>query len=379
MTKKKKLLIGIGIVALLGIALIGIYRNLQQETNDNVIRIGAILPLSGPVSEDGLETLVGIRIAEESLNVSEGKKVKILIEDGKYSPKDSISALRALQDGALGVDAIIAYGVVPVEAMSPIIKKTDKPLIATAVGAKDFPDKSNGMIRMWFPIGRIARLMAEFSFKRLKQTRIATLVINNSYGMEAEDAFSAHYKSLGGIVGGAETFDMDTKDLRSQLTRLLKQNPDAVFISGFGQGYISAINQLKELGFSGVVLTDTAIVDPKVRKGIKNISNIYYVDTCYYENMNVSTEAIKFRQEYTEKTAFDMPSMQAQFSYEAVVLAKMIAEFGCDKTLSNEIDTIIGKIKFDENGEVILPIVIRKFTDSGETELVDEDLWKTMN
>lgn len=376
--KNKALWIGIGIVVIICIIMLGANQKSKIKKNEDIIYVGAILPLTGAVSEDGQEALVGVKIAEEILNSKDGKRYKVLMEDGKYLPKDSISALQTLLGKNPDISAIIAYGVVPVEAMVPVIKEIKKPLLATAVGAKDFPNKNNHLIRVWFPIGRIARLMGEFSFNVLENKKVATFGINNSYGLEAVNSFAELFESLGGKIVGTGTFDMDSKDTRPQLIKMLNQKPDAFFVSGFGQGYISALNQLRELGFSGVILTDTAIVDPIVRKSIKSTFDIYFADTCFNDMIDSNFEAREFKKKYKEKTSLDSPSMQAQFTYEAAILSKMISELGSDAVLSQPIDSIIGKIAFDENGEIILPIIIRRFVNSNRMEVIDDKLWESV-
>ena len=373
--KKTKLMIAISAAVLIGIVSLLVYRGQNRAASDNVIRIGAILPLTGAVADDGFEAMLGVQYAIEKINES-GKTLQVKIEDGKYTPKDSISAIRKLID-EYNVDAVSVYGVVPAEALMPTVRKYRKPLVATAVGAANFPDPQLGIVRMWFPIGRLARLLGEFSLRDLKSPSIALLCINNSYGLEAMDAFKSYYMQRNGIVSGSETFAMDALDLRPQLSKLLEGNPNAFFVSGFGQGYITAINQLREPGFRGAILTDTAIVDPKVRKSIKSTDNIYYTDTCFLDILDTNMEAAEFCSKYKMSTSLDIPSMQSQFSYVAIKLAYSLIKGGLEESLmATYADTILGEVSFNESGEIWLPIIIRYMHEGGVCETVDNELWE---
>ena len=375
--KKNKLLIAIGTVVLIGIVSLLIYKAQNKSASDGVLRIGAILPLTGPVADDGQEAMRGVKIAGEMIKSKSEAPVDVLIEDGKYSPKESIAAFRKLSSQS-NVGAMVAYGVVPVEVMMPIIKGSGMPLLATAVGAKDFPSRNDGFIRVWFPIGRISRLMSEYANTALNTPKIALFCIDNSYGLEAMDAFASAYKNQGGIVVAKETFSMDDMDVKSQLVKSLKSSPNVFFISGFGQGYISAINQLRELGFMGVILTDTAIVDPKVRKSVKNVSNIYFVDSCFSDICDSTPEAMEFKQKYMNMTSQQEPSMQALFSYEAIMLGHDMLKNGIEAVMCGRHNSILGEISFGDKGEIVLPLIIRRFTNEGNIELVNNKAWMSI-
>ena len=65
----KKLIWGLVIVAV--VAVFGgrawwLYQH--RETNENVVKIGVILPLSGDASRDGQEALLAAKMAQEEIN-----------------------------------------------------------------------------------------------------------------------------------------------------------------------------------------------------------------------------------------------------------------------------------------------------------------------
>ena len=64
-----------------------LYQN--REIRDNVVKIGVLLPLSGPVARDGQDCLTGIKAAEQNINQNPSNhfKIKLMIEDTKYTEK----------------------------------------------------------------------------------------------------------------------------------------------------------------------------------------------------------------------------------------------------------------------------------------------------
>ena len=68
-----------------------------------VIKIGAVLPLTGEGAFWGKNGLNAIKLAEDDINKAggvNGRKLKIIIEDGKCSGKDAVTAFNKLVNAA---------------------------------------------------------------------------------------------------------------------------------------------------------------------------------------------------------------------------------------------------------------------------------------
>ena len=56
----------------------------HRDTDENIVRIGHVAPLSGFVAEQSKEVLNGMILAQEEVNASDqyhGRKIKFLLED----------------------------------------------------------------------------------------------------------------------------------------------------------------------------------------------------------------------------------------------------------------------------------------------------------
>ncbi|GKT37072.1 Leu/Ile/Val-binding protein like protein, partial [Aduncisulcus paluster] len=78
-----------------------------NQSKDDVIKIGAILPLTGDAAAWGIPPKNAALLAVEQINADggiNGKKLELIVEDGGCDPKMGVSAINKL----LSVDKPIA-------------------------------------------------------------------------------------------------------------------------------------------------------------------------------------------------------------------------------------------------------------------------------
>ena len=76
----------------------------KEVTDDESIKIGAVLSLSGIASQDGESIRDGLELAKEDL-LGEGINVDIIYQDDQTDAKDTLSAIHVL--ATKNVDAVI--------------------------------------------------------------------------------------------------------------------------------------------------------------------------------------------------------------------------------------------------------------------------------
>ena len=87
-SKNKVILAIVAVLAIAAIIALGIKNQMQKQPDDeNVIKIGAILPLTGAFAFEGEKAAAAIRMAADEFNESPSakKKIKLLLEDGKFT------------------------------------------------------------------------------------------------------------------------------------------------------------------------------------------------------------------------------------------------------------------------------------------------------
>ncbi len=368
MKKNKKLLIIISAIVVAVIVVIGVFKNFQRGNDDTVIRIGAILPLTGVSSDLAAPMMCAMKIAEDEANRTrtlEQKKIKILFEDGKSTSAATISAYQKLiRDN---ITACIVFGDVQCYNLAATVNAHPCPTIALSAAAENIPSLSPHYFRAWTTTRDSCMRLAEFAHSDLGSSKFAVLAINNNFGDEAEKTVRA-FAQKNGVDILSETFEIGAQDVRGQISKILTAHPDSVFVFGFGPGYITVFNQLKEARYSGAILTDEVVTIPgyaeKISDGAKGV---YYCSTAFDPDDKESSYYLQFVRSF-ETRFTGQPNAHSAFAYFSVdVLCRAIdlsAKDGVDIEDSliamGEVSSVIGRAKFDQSGELITKIYIRR-------------------
>ncbi|MBQ2623828.1 MAG: ABC transporter substrate-binding protein [Kiritimatiellae bacterium] len=377
--KKNKLLIAIGAVVLIGIVSLLAYKATNKSAPDDVIRIGAILPLTGSVSVMGQEIFNSIKIAEQKLEGRFGNEqpFELIVEDGRYTSKDTVLAFaRLLQMKRL--KGVLAFGNTPVSQFIPRLNEEHMPLVAFGTGASDVTKLSDLVFRAWIPVALQAKVMAKYAHDILKINRIAVFAINDQSGDDAISIFKSQY-GKDGVVYPIERFDISDVDVKAQIMKLVDSKPDAIFITGFGPAYISSLNYLKECRFSGKILTEISLVASDQRSHVKDLSNIIFLDTEFGVKIN-TPERIAFVNEYSRAYGRE-PTIVGAFAYEALMLYNEAYKNAksSDKLIEgfrriSKYHSIVGEISYDSQGEIFFPLIVVGFDSNGQEVVLDEEI-----
>ena len=93
---------------------------------------------------------------------------------------------------------------------------------------------------------------------------IATITESTDYAEGARRTAVTQFETLGGVVVGAESYSSDVIDFRSQLTKLLDRDPDALLLAAQGEASGGTIiKQARELGYNGPIYSEIVPTAPE--------------------------------------------------------------------------------------------------------------------
>jgi branched-chain amino acid transport system substrate-binding protein len=192
------------------------------DRSDDVVNVGAILPLSGEAASWGQAVQNGMTLALESLDPAARAKLKIVYEDDSLSPRNSLSALNKLLASG-PVDAIINMSSGTGMALAPVTEEHKLPLLA--VGA------SNGAVsrgrkyafNFWVaPETEVRMMLPEMARRGYK--RISWIGTIQDGVLAVKSVIKSETQGKTEIVLD-EDFPPQTKDFRTYLAKLrLKEN-----------------------------------------------------------------------------------------------------------------------------------------------------------
>ena len=350
------------------------------------VKIGAVLPLSGVVASDGEAALRGLQIAEADINAADNLpfRVRILPKDGKFEPRESLNAFNLLLSQK--VVGMLLIGDNTCQMTKTQVSKQEMPTIASMVVTERSVKGNKWMLRCWPPIATSSRIMARHMRGSAKISRAAVFHIDAMYGLESLKGFTAEFEKAGGSIVARDSFPFLASDLRSQIAKLLVAQPEGIFVTGFGQGLITAINQLRESGYRDTIFTDTAVIDPRVKKNLSSLDNIVFVGNAFDEERSKGGAAADFAAKYRKISGADTDEVppQAPFAYTAArLLVHGLAEARGSKPAVmpsiakvKDFPSVLGPLSYDGEHEIVLPLYIKTFGPDGHNVLLDDKLWR---
>lgn len=350
------------------------------------VAIGAVLPLTGVVASDGEAALRGLQIAEADINESGDLpfRVRLLVRDGKFEPRESLNAFNLLV--SQNVAGMLLIGDNTCQMTKRQVEKKKLPTIASMVVTERSLKGNAWMLRSWPPIASSSRIMARYMRRDGKKKSVAVFHIDAVYGLESCRGFERSFAAEGGRVVARESFPFLASDLRAQIAKLLSACPDGIYVTGIGQGLVTAINQLREAGYADTIYTDTAVVDPRVKKNLVSLDRIVFIGNAFDEECSKGGSAVDLAEKYrrlTGRPAADVPP-QVPFAYTAAkLLVYGLAEARGDRgavmaaieKLRNY-PTVIGNVSYGPDREIVLPLYVKTFGPDGRNKLIDAELWR---
>jgi branched-chain amino acid transport system substrate-binding protein len=192
--------------------------------------------------------------------------------------------------------------------------------------------------------------------------KLATINESTDYAEGVRRESVAQFEKRGGQVVAEERYPSDTTDYRSQLTKLLNENPDALHVAAqaeFAGGTI--VKQARELGFDGPIYSDVVVVGATALEIAGDAATGVKAVTADLDPANNTAQEVlkNFREKYGNVT---LPWYIGSAYDDVYITAECLKETGDDQDADGFRDCLyditwsgaIGdKYSFDDKGEVV--------------------------
>jgi branched-chain amino acid transport system substrate-binding protein len=210
-------------VVAIAVGLIATFAVAGARADDKVIKIGALLPISGPGSYFGVQDKQGIELAIEQLNKAgvNGHKFEVKYEDSACSPLPATQAAKRLleqfkPDVVLGEECSDAT-----LAIMPVVEEAKVPLINAGSSAIKITEPGNPWTFRIFPNEVMQGVdIANNAYKRLNARTAVLLHENTNAGIGNANVFNENFTKLGGKVLADIGFGRDVNDFTAIATRI---------------------------------------------------------------------------------------------------------------------------------------------------------------
>ena len=228
MKNTNKKIVWISLVAIV-LVVIGILASSGDQ--DNSVKIGALMPLTGGLASYGQPAQQMADIAVADINAAggiNGKKLELVYEDHKCDPKTMVSAYDILVSQNVHVfNSVACSGTLA--AVAPNLVSDNTVLLGTVTSGNALTAVSPNFFRNWATDGQEAKLLSDQVIKK-GYKNVAVIYEQTDYAKGLETAMENDLKGTD-VKITSESFASADTDVRTQLTKLQSIKPDVVFVS----------------------------------------------------------------------------------------------------------------------------------------------------
>jgi branched-chain amino acid transport system substrate-binding protein len=232
----------------------------------DTIRIGAILPLTGPGALIGTQQMRGIQFAIDQANAKggvHGNKIEVVFEDNQAKPDQSILSFNKLTDLEHLQVIFTAYSG-PSLAMAPLATRKKVLMINAGAQADKLATASPYLINTLPTIGDEIAVISKYVAGEGKK-QAAILYENDAAGISGRDDYVDGFPKAGGTIVAQEPTQFGQTDFRPALLKLADAKPDVMLVS-ITAALDNMAQQYKQLGLKFTVAGTTFFQDPDVIK-----------------------------------------------------------------------------------------------------------------
>lgn len=222
------------------------------------LKIGIITALTGDVAYWGESTMLGAELAKRDL-AKEGIAVDFIFDDARLDPKAALDAVQKQVnvDHVRGVYSEFNPSAI---AVTSYIKDKDILHIYDAAPVSPLADSIN-TYKTFTDFEAGCRKTAEL-LKSRGVARVGVLKNNLEFGQLCVDGV----KNVYGDAAYVETYNPDTTDFRTLLSKLKGKDVGAIFVASFTPDQLTALKNMKGLGMDAIFVGTTDLATPELVK-----------------------------------------------------------------------------------------------------------------
>jgi branched-chain amino acid transport system substrate-binding protein len=357
----------------------------------NEIRVGVLLPTSGPAAKSGQDTLEGIKLAYDIVNGSYdiplpyaktsgipskgGAKIRLIIEDHGGRPERGA----AIAERMITQDKVhILQGAFHSAVAAPASQVAEKYGIPFVTGTSEAAGLTERGFKTFFSVTPTSNDIARdfFSFlteiskeKNVQLKSLGVMHVNDNWGSSLAQASGQLYKQYGFEKLSVISYNSPVADLRSEVLRLKADNPDVLLQASFDADAILAVRTYTALAFTpkAILAMGAAFATPDFIKAMgKNADYAFShtkFDSALLQKRKAAAAVGKLYEQRAGRALWDAPVRAFTASFviaDALQRAKSLAPEDIIQALRETnidgADTIAPYkgVRFNEKGQNVL-------------------------
>src|SRR6202030_3049022 len=338
------------------------------------IRIGMLAAKTGPLASGGIDMELGFAMfLKERDNMLAGRKIEFIVADTTGAPATARTKAQELiekNEVHCIVGPLAAF-----EALAIADYLTEKQIPTLGVAAaEDMTQRhpSPWFVRSTATSAQCAYPLADYAAKELKYKRIVTIADDFAYGHEMCAGFQRAFEDNGGKIIQKIFTPLATPDYGSYVAQV--ESADAIFLGTAGSNGFRFIRQFIEYGLKdkmavigGMTALDESVLRNMGDEALGILTTSWY--SAELDNPLNKVFAPAFRKQFKYDPGYYAASTYVSGEVLEAALKTIKANAEDKKALmaairGNNVQTVRGLVKFDEFGNVVGDVYIRKVTRS---------------
>jgi len=352
---------------------------LSAAQAQDVIKIGADLPMSGPNAEYGELFGAAAKLAVDHINADKmlGKKLSLVIEDSQATPQQGVVAMNKLVSVEKVPFVLSAFTGVS-KSIAPI---GDRAKVVSVNGGGIGPDLAELGDYFWNVIPLVnfeAEVLIPFVVKEKGLKNIALIFVDDPLGEAVQKVLREEVPKAGGKLVGELQVQRSTQQFASIAANVRQLKPDAVYTASFGTQENQIIKQLRDNGVSQQLASYSAFSSPSVSELPEAKGALFPTQSVNWSAPGMCERVAK---DWKAKTGKEPNAYVANYYNAVMVFVKLAQQLEkSNQPITGEnllklrkangtFDLVGGKMEFLPNGSVSMPIQINE-VDGGAGKMV---------
>lgn len=338
----------------------------KPTVEQQVEKIGILLPLTGPLAEYGERVKKGVDIAVAQINQGKSTgRVEFVVMDSQADPKTGLSAFGQMTQ-ANGVRYIVGDVSSSVTlAIVPMLEQQKILMLSPAASSNKLSNSSPLFARAW-PTNDLEASVVARSALQGGCKRVATVIVNVDYGIGLGEVFSKIFQEGGGTVVLNENFALGGTEYRTIWQKVSSAKPECVYFVGHKPEIINGMKQYAEAGLKYKIFGNTNFEDAEILNSVgKSMEGVIF-GTATLDTSSNEANVKSFISEFTKKYGGE-PTLYSANGFDLVNLAvELQRKHGADVIAAmtdlkqrSEIKGAAGSYRIMPSGDIQRPIALK--------------------
>ena len=223
---------------------------LPGQTATEPIKIGFLVPVSGPYAQTGRDILNGFLLLLDEIGYrAGGREIELIVEDTEAIPAVALTKARKLVESdqvhlmAGGLLSSTGY------ALASFVDSMRIPMVYPVVSADDLTQRlgTEWVVRTSYTGSQPNHPFGEYAYGTLGYRTIATIALDYSFGWESVGGFQRTFEAEGGRITQQIWTPVSVHDFAPYLAQI-SRDVDAVYALFLGRSTLQFMRQYAEYG-----------------------------------------------------------------------------------------------------------------------------------